>query len=232
MPRTRKPVADASLAVAYIRVSTEDQHLGPEAQRAALEAWAARACVRLVAVCEDRGVSGAAQLEDRPGLQQALDALTAHGAGRLVVARRDRLGRDVVGVAALERLAERTGARVVSAAGEGEGDDPASQLMRRMVDAFAEYERELIRQRTKAALRAKRARGERAGNTPRGFSADAAGRLVPHQGEQEALTIIRALRGEGLTLREIAARLEARGIRNRAGRPYDAPALCRALRAA
>lgn len=232
MPRTRKPVTDASLAVAYVRVSTEDQHLGPEAQRAALEAWAARAGVRLVAVCEDRGVSGAAQLEDRPGLQQALDALELTGAGRLVVARRDRLGRDVVGVAALERLVERTGARVVSAAGEGEGDDPASQLMRRMVDAFAEYERELIRQRTKAALRAKRARGERTGNTPRGFTTDAAGRLVPADAEREALTIIRTLRGEGLTLRAIAEHLEARGIRNRSGRPYDLPSLSRAARAA
>jgi len=232
MPRTRKPVADASLAVGYVRVSTEDQHLGPEAQRASLEAWSARAGVRLVAVLEDRGVSGAAPLEDRPGLQAALDALSAHGAGRLVVARRDRLGRDVVGVAALERLVERSGARVASAAGEGEGDDPAAQLMRRMVDAFAEYERELIRQRTRSALQAKRARGERAGNVPRGFSADATGRLVPHQAEQEALTIIRALRGEGLTLRAIAERLEARGIYNRAGRPYDLPSLSRALRAA
>lgn len=85
---------------------------------------------------------------------------------------------------------------------------------------------------SKEALQAKRARGERTGNTPLGFSADATGRLVPHEGEQQMLTFLRAMRAQGLTLREIAARLETRGIRNRTGRPYDLPALSRALRMA
>jgi DNA invertase Pin-like site-specific DNA recombinase len=213
-------------------VSTEDQHLGPEAQRAQLDQWAARSGVTLLAVFEDRGVSGAAPIDARPGLQAALAALEQHAAGRLVVARRDRLGRDVVAVAAIERLTERLGARVASAAGEGEGDDPSALLMRRMIDAFAEYERALIRSRTKAALAAKRARGERAGNVPRGFVASASGKLEPSPAEREALELIRALRAEGLTLRAIAGALEQRGYRTRTGRPYDLPAISRAARAA
>ncbi len=52
--------------VGYIRVSTEDQILGPDAQRTALERWASARGVELVGVFEDRGVSGAAALDRRP----------------------------------------------------------------------------------------------------------------------------------------------------------------------
>ena len=80
----------------------------------------------------------------------------------LLVAKRDRLGRDVIAVAMIERLIAKRGARVVSAAGEGtDSDDPSALLMRRLIDSFAEYERALIAARTRAALAAKRRRGER-----------------------------------------------------------------------
>lgn len=59
---------------------------------------------------------------------------------------------------------------MVSAAGEGtDSDNPTDILMRRIVDAFGEDERLLIGARAKAALRAKRAQGLRAGDVPFGF---------------------------------------------------------------
>lgn len=58
----------------------------------------------------------------------------------LIVAKRDRLGRDPMVVAMIESAVKRKGARIVSAAGEGtDSDSPTDILMRRMVDAFAEY---------------------------------------------------------------------------------------------
>ena len=64
----------------------------------------------------------------------------------LIVAKRDRLGRDVLNVAMIQRLIERKGARVVSTTGEGSDDDgPTSQLLRTIVDASGQYERALIR---------------------------------------------------------------------------------------
>jgi DNA invertase Pin-like site-specific DNA recombinase len=82
----------------------------------------------------------------------------------LLVAKRDRLGRDPIVVAMIESAVVRKGARIVSAAGEGtEGDEPSHVLMRHLIDAFAEYERLIIVARTKAALQAKKARGERVG---------------------------------------------------------------------
>ena len=103
MRRTRP--GDASCAVAYLRVSTEEQHLGPEAQRMAITQWASRAQVTVVAWHSDAGVSGAAELGDRPALTAAFVDVIEHQAGVLVVARRDRLARDVVVAATIERAA-------------------------------------------------------------------------------------------------------------------------------
>ena len=69
----------------------------------------------------------------------ALDALAAEGAGVLLVAKRDRLARDIVVGAVVERLVEREGARVLSADGTGNGDRPEDQLMRNLVASFATY---------------------------------------------------------------------------------------------
>ncbi|MCZ7684437.1 MAG: recombinase family protein [Sandaracinaceae bacterium] len=157
----KRRATDPTLAVLYLRVSTTDQNLGPDAQLATVERWACANGVRILATHGDHGVSGGASLDRRPGLLAALDALKEHGAGLLVVAKRDRLARDPIVAAMVEAAAARVGARIVSAAGEGDGDDPAAILMRRMVDAFAEYERHMIRARTKAALAVKRSRGER-----------------------------------------------------------------------
>lgn len=214
--RTPKHSTDARKAVAYLRVSTDEQHLGPEAQRAAVVAWATRAGVEIVAWYEDKGVSGAAAIDRRPGLLAALDALPQHAAGLLVVAKRDRLARDVVAAAMIERMAERAGARVTSAAGEGEGDDPASKLMRTMIDAFAEYERALIAARTSAALQAKAARGEKVGGVQTYGKADGidAERAAT---ERAILDCVRELRAAGMTVRAIADELAARGMRTRTG---------------
>src|SRR5208283_5076480 len=163
--RTGSPL----LAVAYIRVSKDDQKLGPEAQRASIEAWATREGVTVAAWHVDQGVCSVTAIDARPGLVGALASLRALGAGVLVAAKRDRLSRDVVLTAMVERAASAAGARVVSAAGEGNGDTPADAMMRGIVDVFAQYERGMIRSRTKAALAAKKAKGECVGQVPYGF---------------------------------------------------------------
>lgn len=226
--KTRKPVTNPKRAVAYIRVSTDEQHLGPAAQLAALEAWAKARGITLVAIERDPGTSGAAELEKRPGLLAALAALEQHGAGLLVVAKRDRLARDVVLAAMIERLADRVGATVVSAAGEGEGDSPADGLMRRMIDAFAEYERAIIRARTRSALAVKKTRGERTGSVPFGFALAADGvHLVENEAERSIIREICAMRADGLTLLAIAAALEARGVRTRTGTRWHPQSIAR-----
>src|SRR3954469_11593790 len=104
MSRTERSARPGNplVAVAYLRASTDEQRLGPEAQRAAIEAWAAREGVSVVAWHVDAGISGGSDLADRPALVAALGALRAARAGVLVVAKRDRLARDVAVAAAIE----------------------------------------------------------------------------------------------------------------------------------
>jgi DNA invertase Pin-like site-specific DNA recombinase len=226
----RSPRGDPTLAVAYLRVSTEEQHLGPEAQRAAIEHWATRDRVTMVAWHTDAGVSGAAELQVRPGLGAALDDMKRLRAGVLVVARRDRLARDVVIAATIERAVTQRGGRVVSADGVGNGDAPADQFMRTILDGAAAYERALIRARTSAALKARRRRGERAGNVPWGYDADAVGKLSRDDEEHRAAERIHALRTEGRSLRAIVRVIAEEGFVARTGKALGLTQVARIVR--
>lgn len=217
----RARTGSPAVAIGYLRVSTDEQRLGPEAQRAAIEAWAAREGVQVAAWHVDAGVSGATTIEGRPALCAALAALREHGAGVLVVAKRDRIARDVVVAATIERAAQLAGARMVSADGTGNGDTPADAFMRTVIDGAAAYERGLIRARTKAALAAKKARGERAGELPYGFRLAADGvRIEEDAAEQGVLAAVRELRSAGLSQRAVVAELAARQLVSRASRPF------------
>jgi DNA invertase Pin-like site-specific DNA recombinase len=107
------------LAVAYLRVSTDEQKLGPEAQRATIEAWTAREGVFMVAWHTDAGVRGGLDLGDRPGLVAALTDIRAARAGLLVVAKRDRLARDVAVAATVDKVVAGEGAMLVDLGARG-----------------------------------------------------------------------------------------------------------------
>src|SRR5687768_5521074 len=134
-------------AFGYLRVSTDqqaDSGLGLEAQREAVQKTAARLGLPLAGVFTDAELSGALDLENRPNLFAAVQGLRRGDV--LIVAKRDRVGRDLVGVAMIERSIMRKGGRIVSAAGEGTdgGTDAGAMLQRQILDEFAEYERRLI----------------------------------------------------------------------------------------
>lgn len=205
-------------AIAYVRVSTEDQKLGPEAQRAAIESFAHAQGLSIVAWHLDQGISGAAPIDERPALQAALSEARSTRA-HLIVAKRDRLARDAM-IAAMAERSLAKGCSVYAADGSGNGTSPADALMRTILDGMAEYERALIRSRTKAALKAKRARGEAAGKAPYGFeSVD--GRLVPSETEQSTIARIKALSAEGLGAKAIVKVLSQEGVFSRAGKPLQ-----------
>jgi DNA invertase Pin-like site-specific DNA recombinase len=227
MRRTRP--GNPKLAVAYLRVSTEEQRLGSDAQRRAIGEWASREAVDVLAWHADLGVSGGRELEDRPALVAALGELKVAGAGLLVVAKRDRLARDVAVAAAVERAVQRCGARVVAADGAANGDGDADQFLRPILDAAAEYERALIRARTKVALQAKRARGERVGTVPFGFAVNAVGQLVPDSTEQAVIRRVRDLRAAGLSVRRVVAECRMEGLMSRAGTPFSVTQVYRML---
>lgn len=157
-PSAGNTAANGPLLIGYARVSTEDQRL--DLQRDAL---AAAGCHRTF---EDRA-SGARA--DRPGLAAALSHLRR--GDTLVVWRLDRLGRTTHQLVGLLERFERDGIRLRSLQ---DGIDPSSVMGRAMLQigaVFAEMERNLLRERTRAGLAAARARGRRGGRKPR-FSDD------------------------------------------------------------
>jgi len=224
-------------AIAYLRVSTDkqaDSGHGINAQLDACEKWAADNGCELVAVYRDEGISGAADPSQRPGLTDALAALD--GVGVLLVAKRDRLSRDRSTMGLLEYMTAKTGARIVSAAGEGtDTDDPLSALIQTTIyDLLAQMERVQASVRTKAALAAKRRRGEyTGGKIPFGKALASNGvHLVDCIEEQTILAEIAALQSEGLSLRKIADELNARGVARRNGKAWHHVAVSRAIKGA
>lgn len=144
--------------VGYMRVSTADQNT--DGQRDALTAAGVKDDARHL--FEDHGVSGAKA--SRPGFDKCLESLRE--GDTLVVAKLDRLGRSLGNLVHLfQELADRgVGVRVLdNPMLSTDGNKAQAKLMLGIYGAFAEYERDLLRERTNIGLAAARARGRNGG---------------------------------------------------------------------
>lgn len=219
--------------VIYLRVSTDQQAqsgLGLEAQRQMCLSYISRiGTPQSVLEYMDDGYCGALELDKRPALLESISQLQKGDI--LLIAKRDRIGRDPIVNAMIERAVERKKARLVSASGDVKDDnDPSSILMRRMVDAFAEYERLIIGARTKAALQVKKKKGERIGHIPYGYKLCTDNvHIEEDEEEQYTLKVMKKLQGEGLSLREIANEMNFYNRMNREG-PWNHVSIKRVMK--
>jgi len=239
MPRARgqsaKPTpGDATVAVGYVRVSTDQQELGPEAQESAIRSWAAQHAIRLVEPIHRDDLTGATDPMDRPGFQQAYALARQHRAGWLVVKHRDRVSREPMLTAATEAALHRIGVHLLTTDRKpiDDRDDPMQGMIAAITDGFGKVELHRIRQRTADALAVKKRRGEVVGSVPLGFEAVVQGGtrvLVPHQGEREAARRATELQAQGVSLRAIGRTLTAEGLPPREGGPWHHTAVRRLL---
>jgi DNA invertase Pin-like site-specific DNA recombinase len=206
---------DMEQAITYVRVSTQRQHrsglgLGLDAQRAAIERFATSESLTIAAeYVEAETGKGSDALERRPQLAAALAAAKAKCS--VVVAKLDRLSRDVAFVAGL--MAQRVPFIVAEL---GRDADP---FMLHLYAALAEKERRLISERTKAALAAKKSAGAVLGNVRNLNEAGAIGRsrLVERADDfaRKLAPSLQAIQLQGATtLRLIAAALNRQGIKS------------------
>jgi DNA invertase Pin-like site-specific DNA recombinase len=223
--------------IAYLRVSTEkqaDHGVSLDAQRSKIEAYAQLYDLRLVDLIVDAGQS--AKTLDRPGLQRALAMLRAKQAEALLVTNLDRLTRSVVHLGQLveDYFAEGGKWALLSVSEQIDTRSAAGRLVLNVLGSVAQWQREAIGERTKAAMRHKIAMGEYiGGEIPFGYRLSSDGvKLVRDLFEQDAKATARALRQSGMSLREIAAVLQARGVLTRSGRPFAPFQVSRMLRAA
>ena len=149
-------VQKESMKVGYARVSTEEQNLDLQ-----IEALTDAGCNRIIT---DKAQSGARAAEGRPGFSEAMDLLDS--GDLLVVWKLDRVGRSI---ADLIHLLKIFGDRGIGFRSLTDGIDTTTaggRLVFHIMGALAEFERDLIQERTKAGLRAAKKRGKRLGRPP------------------------------------------------------------------
>lgn len=204
----------------YLRVSTAMQVESGHGLNSQMDACVAHCGGKKYEVYSDEGVSGGTPTYARPGLMKLLDEFERGDV--LLVAQRDRMGRDPIIVAVLEKKIEEKGGSVVSVAGEGTGSDsPSDILIKRVVDAISEYVRLNGKLRVKAALRAKKMRGERTGSVPYGYRMAEDGiHLLEEEDEQEVVKAAKERREEGDSYGEICRMLTDAGVMSRVGKPF------------
>jgi DNA invertase Pin-like site-specific DNA recombinase len=207
------------LAVVYIRVSTERQAqegVSLDAQEAKCRAWCDALGYQIAGTFTDAGISGK-RMDTRPGLLAALDQ-ACRAKAALVVYSLSRLARSTRDALAISDRLDKAGADLVSLTEKIDTTTAAGKMVFRMLAVLSEFERDLISERTRSALTYKRSTGHKTGGTvPFGYTVTNDGRLIAHEGEQEALSMIRELRGKGYTLREICAELKRKGIQTKTG---------------
>jgi len=200
----------------YVRVSTSEQAssgAGLAAQRAAIAEEATRRGWTLIVTIEDAGYS--ARDIKRPGIRLALDLLSARQADALVVAKLDRLSRSMLDFAGIMAQAQKQAWGMVALDVNVDTTTASGEMMANVMAAFAQFERRLISQRTRDALAQRKAEGVRLGR---------AREIAPELEHR-----IRALKADGLTLRAIAAQLDAEGVATPSGRPWQPSTLHRVL---
>lgn len=196
--------------IGYCRVSTKAQGvsgLGIEAQESALSRYARQHGYEILDVVTEVASGGSA---DRPGLQGALEAARKAGA-TVLVAKLCRLSRSAAFVTALME-------RGVSFEDADSGPE-VGNLMLGIKAVVNEDERRKISERTRAALAAKRARGEPLGNVVNLELHGERGRQTQRDRACERIEPYRMVFAElaGVTLREIATRLNDRMVRTPRG---------------
>lgn len=199
--------------VSYLRVSSRGQVDGDgfPRQRDRIAKWvAANDAEHIAEFCEE-GISGTTESLARPALSRLIERIMEGGIDMIIVEKADRLARDLIVSELLLRQFTELGVCVIEAEGGNDlttDDNPTAKMIRQILGAVAEFEKSSIVRKLQAARKRKRNEtGRCEGVKPYGTLA----------GEPEMVAAIRNLRSEGLTLRQIADEMNARGMKARSG---------------
>ena len=198
------------MLIGYARVSTSEQTTAGQ-----LDALRAAGC----GVILEEQASGADRA--RPELARALGRVRR--GDTLVVARLDRVARSLSHLLSIVESLEKRGIGFRSLADAIDTTTPQGRLVLHVLGAMAQFERDLIRERTRAGLRAAKARGRVGGNpalrTPEGCAAMARHRRMlaaakaPVPDADHRLSVVAGVvNGRSLTLRQTGAALVAAGV--------------------
>jgi DNA invertase Pin-like site-specific DNA recombinase len=203
-------------AVSYLRVSSVGQIAGDgfPRQREAVQIYAERNGIEVVGEFRDEGVSGTVDHGEREGFKALLERIAGNCVRLVLIERPDRLARDLLVQETLLASLIRLGVRVVDSSGTDLTDesDPSRVLIRQVLGAVAQHDRACLVAKLRAARQRQRiATGRCEGRKPFGTRV----------GEDRGLDRIKQLKGQGCSLRVIAAALNAEGIPTRGGKAWS-----------
>jgi len=204
-------IAKNTSVIGYARCSTWDQDLGLEVQRERIESYCRMRGLNLVALLAENGTSGSVPLSER-AQGKVLARMLAENKGSAVVALKlDRLFRDAGDALTQTKAWTKSGItlHLIDLGGQTlDTSGSMGRMMLTMLAGFAEWERSVIAERTKAALQRKKATGRVYGRTPFGFTREG-DKLVANKAEQNLIRKARQLRDAGESLRFIANMLNS-----------------------
>lgn len=213
-------------AAAYLRVSTDGQvgedRFGISAQREALQDYASHNGFEIAEWHSDEGYSGGTM--DRPALQGLLQGIGEAEIKAVLVAKMDRVARDLMAQLWIEKELLKHGVELVSVAEPFRGNDPANVLFRQIIGAFAQFEKSRIAERMSGGRKQKAKQGGYAGGgAPLGYEA-CRGRKTLELNPQKVEAVKRAfhIRNQfpGLSLRAIAQKLNEEGFTTAENKPF------------
>lgn len=224
-------------AICYCRVSTKRQAtdgMSLQAQRDMIERYCALQEFADYTLLIDAGVSGTVPLYQRPEGKRIPKLLKQTGAGHIITPKLDRAFRSAADACAMAEEWNRAGVAlhlVDFGGGPTNTSTAIGKMFLTVLAGFAEFERNLISERTKGAMAALTADGIICSNhVPFGYVRDPENpkRMVRDEGEQEVIKTIVKLKKKDLSYRAIAKELEQMGITCRGG-PFYHPMIKRIL---
>ena len=217
MKRPKVKAASELPWIGYIRVSTKDQAdsgLSLESQETKIRAMATVKGVQLSEVIVDKAES--AKNLDRPGVQRALAMIRERAIAGVIIAKLDRLTRSVRDLGALVDMLQAHDVSMVSTYETLDTTTANGRMILNITATIAQWEREVICERTSDALQAKLNRGEHAGNIAYGYRSEN-GRAVADSGEQFVIRLAKTYRASGMSLAGVAEALNRDGRLTRRG---------------
>lgn len=197
---------EAKRAVSYTRVSTKEQSSegkSLDVQQENIEHWCQSQGYKLVGSYTDKGETGT-NLE-REGLQTLIRDIKEDGIDIVVVFKLDRLVRSVRYAGYLvEDLFQSEKVELASVRDNFNTSTANGKLVFNLISSIAQWEADIIGERTEDALSYKRSEGEWTGRVPFGFKVGKDGKLTEDSDEIETIKNIKRARRRGKTYREIA----------------------------
>jgi DNA invertase Pin-like site-specific DNA recombinase len=218
MPRRAKgPLASNRVfgplaAVGYVRVSTEEQATGGvslDLQEERLRAYCVMAGLDLLEIVREEGVSGAKPLAERPAGSQLLQLVGPNRARHVVALKLDRVFRSAIDALQMTQRWDSAGVALHLVDMGGQAMNTASamgKMLLTMLAGLAEFERNLIAERTTTAMRHMKARRRAYSPTPLGYVRDGDD-LVAVADEQATVRRIQQLHTLGWNYSRIARQL-------------------------